>query len=174
MEVVKVKVKFKSITAILFDRISGKNDQNDEEAQKNAVLKVYRDDAGKVCIPANMIKAATREASSEIGKKTESKVRRNSIRAGLFFALDMIPIADEPDGYHAESVTRKGTAGKVTRVVSYRPFVKEWECEVDAVLYGISPANLQQYMELAGVRYGIGGHRPEWGRFEVVKFEVVK
>jgi hypothetical protein len=86
----------------------------------------------------------------------------------------MIPVAKKEDGIHAEIVTRKGAGGKVTRVVSYRPFLKSWKCEVEAVLYGITPENLKQYIELAGVRYGICGHRPEWGRFEVVKFEVVK
>jgi hypothetical protein len=175
MEATRVKIGLRSIVAILFDHISGVNDQNDQEAQKNAILKLYLDDDGNICLPASNLKASTREASSEVGNKMGSKQRRNAIRAGLFFMPDMIPLGKkEPDGIHAEPVTRKGTGGKVTRVISYRPFLKAWECEVEAILYGITPENLKQYMEMAGLRYGLCGHRPEWGRFEVTKFEVVE
>jgi hypothetical protein len=175
MEATRVKIGLRSIVAILFDRYSGINDQNDQEAQKNAILKLYTDEEGMICLPASNIKASVREASSEIGNKTGSKQRRNAIRAGLFFSPDLVRIGGKkPDGTHAEIVTRKGTGGKVTRVVSYRPYLKAWECETEAVLYGLTPANVRQYMELAGVRYGLCGHRPEWGRFEVVKFEVIE
>ena len=170
----RVKLGLKSMVPILFDRYSGLNDQNDQEAQKNAILKVYRDDQGNVCLPAACLKACIRDASSEIGKKTDSKRRRNGIRAGCFISPDLIPLAKEYDGIHQEIVTRKGTGNKVTRVVSYRPFLKAWKCEVEVVLYDISPENFRQYVEMAGLKYALCGHRPEWGRFEVTKFQILK
>jgi hypothetical protein len=171
MVATKVKIHLRSIVPILFDRYSGVSDGNDEEAKKNASQKVYLDDGGKVCLPSNCLKASIREASSDIGKKMESKKRRQRIRAGLFFMDDMIPLADEADGIHAELVTR-GVGSKVTRVVSYRPYLKVWECKVDALLYDLTPENVRQYIELAGMRYGVCAHRPEWGRFELVAFDI--
>jgi hypothetical protein len=171
----RVKIGLRSLVPILFDRYNGLQDDNDQEAKKNAPFKVYRDDQGMVCIPiGTCLKAATREASSEIGKKTGSKQRRNSIRAGLFFFPELLPVAKEPDGIHAEPVTRKGTGNKVTRVVAYRPFLKEWAGEVEAHLYGLTPENVRQYMEVAGLKYGLCGHRPEWGRFEITSFDVIE
>ncbi len=171
---VQVRLGLRGMVPILFDRYSGLQDQNDQEAQKNAAQKVYRDEKGNVCIPAACLKACIRDASSEVGKKTDSKRRRNGIRAGCFILPDMIPVAKEPDGIHQEIVTRKGTGNKVTRVVSYRPFLKGWKCEVDVTLYDITPENFRQYVEVAGLKYGLCGHRPEWGRFEVVSYKVTK
>lgn len=174
MDSSRVVIRLRSITPILFDRYTSISDSNDTEAQKNAIEKLYLDN-GVICIPANALKACIREASSGIGKKTESKTRRNGIRAGLFFDTEMIPLGPKaPDGIHAEIVTRKGTGGKVTRVVSYRPFLKSWECEVGASLYGITPANLKQYIEAAGLLQGLLGHRPEWGRFELIEIKETK
>lgn len=170
----RIKMSLRSLVPILFDRYSGLQDSNDQEAQKNAVHKFYRDEAGNVCIPSACLKACIRDASSEVGKKTDSKRRRNGIRAGCFISPDLIPVAKEGDGIHQEIVTRKGTGNKVTRVVSYRPFLKQWECEVEVTLYDITPENFRQYVQVAGLKYGLCGHRPEWGRFEIVKFEVVE
>lgn len=175
MESSRVVIKLRSITPILFDRYTSISDNNDTEAQKNAIHKLYLNDDGIISIPANALKACIREASSGIGKKTESKTRRNSIRAGLFFDTEMIPLGPKaPDGIHAEIVTRKGTGGKVTRVVSYRPFLKSWECEIGASLYGVTTANLKQYVEAAGLLQGLLGHRPEWGRFELIGLKETK
>jgi hypothetical protein len=173
MVATKVRVSLKSLSPVCFDRYSGLNDQNDQEAQKNAIQKVYRNETGEVCIPAACIKASTREASTMIGNVKGGKQRRNAVRAALFIFPDMIPVAKDVDGIHPEIVTR-GKGDKVTRVVSYRPFLKTWECTFDALLYDLTPENVRQYMQLAGVRYGICGHRPEWGRFEVAAFEVIE
>jgi len=173
MGATKVRVSLRSLVPILFDRYSGLNDQNDQEAQKNAIQKVYLAENGWVGLPSACIKASTRDSSSEVGKKTESKRRRNAIRAGLFIFPEIIPLAEKIDGIHQEIVTRKGTGNKVTRVVSYRPFLKAWECTFDMVLYDLTPENVRQYLQVAGMKYGVCGHRPEWGRFEIVAFDVV-
>lgn len=170
----KVRVSLRSLVPILFDRYSGLQDQNDQEAQKNAVHKVYRDDEEAVCLPTSCLKASVRDASSEIGKRTDSKRRRNAIRAGMMFLKELVPIAKEPDGIHQEIVTRKGTGNKVTRVVSYRPFLKKWECTVEVLLYDLTPENVRQYFEVAGMKYGLCGHRPEWGRFEITAFDIIE
>jgi len=175
MATTKIKVQIDSVVPILFDRYSGINDQNDQEAQKNALLKLYRDDAERVSLPAACLKASIREASAEIGKKQESSRRKHSVRAGLFFDKEFYPLdKKKEDGIHAEIVTRKGTGNKVTRVVSYRPFVKEWSVTFEATLYALTPEFMKQVIELAGFKYGLCGHRPEYGRFVLKSFEIIE
>lgn len=171
----KVKFGLGSMSAMLQDRYSGIQDSNDQEAQKNALEKLYKDDEGNVCIPALALKACIREAAREIGKKMESKKRERAVRAGFYLTRSMYPVGKkEPDRIHAEHVTRKGTGNKVTRVVAYRPCIDNWEIECEAVLYDITPDFVRQAIELAGFKYGLLGHRPEYGRFKLTNFEVAK
>ncbi len=171
----RIKFTLESMGPILFDRYSGIQDANDAEAQKNADEKCYRNDKGELCIPAAGIKACIRNAGREIGKKMECKRREQSIRAGLYFTEQMYSIGKkEPDKIHAELVTRKGTGNKVTRVVTYRPCVDKWKIECEAALFDLTPDFIRQAVELGGFRFGLFGHRPEFGRFKLVKFEVLK
>ena len=175
MEVTKVKMVLESVAPVLYDRFSGINDANDEEARKNAVHKLYVDNEGWLMIPVDWLKAAIREASSAIGKKTESKKRRQAIRAGLFFdgeGFRLQPEKKEPDLIYAKPVKR-GQGAKQTTVVSYRPCVTEWRIDGAATLFGLTPDFVRQCVERAGLVQGVGGYRPEFGRFRVVSFEEV-
>ena len=82
-----------------------------------------------------MPKASMRNACREIGKKTESKKREQSFRAVFFRHRYVLSRPEKSDGLHAEMVARKGVGNKVTRVMSYRPMVSEWEIEGTALLY---------------------------------------
>ena len=171
----KIKFRIKSMSSILMDRYSGINDSNDAEARKNALEKVYRDDDGNICLPAYVLKACIRTGARDIGKKLECKKREQSIRAGLYFTQNNYSIGKtEPDDIHGEIVTRKGTGNKVTRVVSYRPLINEWEVECECVLYDLTPEFIRQAIELSGFRYGLLGHRPEYGRFKLLEFETME
>ena len=170
-----VALSLESTTPMLQDRYSGIQDANDQEAQKNALEKLYKDEQGNICIPATCLKASIREAARAIGKKMECKKREQAIRAGLYFTQAMYSVGKkEPDRIHPELVTRKGTGNKVTRVVSYRPCLDSWKIEGEVVLYDITPDFLRQAVELAGFKQGLCGHRPEFGRFKLTSFEVVK
>ncbi len=175
MEITKIKFELESVAPILFDRYSGINDQNDEEAKKNAIHKLYLNPEGIICIPSACLKASIRCAASEIGKKLESKKRRQAVRAGLFFDDEFIvalPEKKEPDGTHAEIVSRQ-TGSKITRVVGYRPFLKDWKLSTTATLYALTSEFLRQAIELAGFKFALCGHRPEYGRFILTNLEVV-
>jgi hypothetical protein len=170
MEISKVYFKIRGICPVLFDRNTGEVPGSDEDAKKQAPAKVYLNTKKEVSIPADMLKASMRNACREIGKKMESKKREQSFRAGVFFDSDMFSLGrKDTDGLHAEMVTRKGTGNKVTRVMSYRPMVREWEIKGSALLYGVSVQLFIESIELAGFKFGIGSHRPEFGRFEVLE-----
>jgi hypothetical protein len=171
MEVTKVKFRVRGICSILFDRNTGESPASDEEAKKQAPDKVYRDAKGEISVPGDMLKASVRSASREIGKKGDTKKREQAFRAGAFFDKEMYSLGVKDfDVLHSEMVTRKGTGNKVTRVMSYRPAIREgWEIEGIVLLYGITAQHFSEALLLAGMKYGLGGHRPEFGRFEVVE-----
>ena len=159
---------------------------------------------GELVIEAKALKACMRLASSELGKKMEGKKNRQSIQSGVFFKSDILSedsnpafsigriehdglsdarpgIAIDParcridhDGLKVDLITRAGVGGKVTRVKTYRPSIKEWKLEGRVSIMAIPKGFVKQALELGGVRYGLLGYRPEFGRFIVTKFEEVK
>ncbi len=176
MVTTKIRFAIESMSPLLMDRNSGINDASDAEAQKNAIQKMYMDSEGYISIPANALKACIRTAGRDIGKKLECKKREQAIRAGFYLTEDMYSLDSmkEPDSIHGEWVTRKGTGNKVTRVMSYRPCIDAWKISCEAVLYELTSEFIKQSLELAGFKYGLLGHRPEYGRFKLSKFEVVE
>ncbi len=139
-----------------------------------AKKKVYIDDKGNIGIPSNSIKASMRLASSEIGKKMEAKKNRQTIKSAVFFDKEIYLIGKKkPDMIVGDVVTR-GQGEKVTRVKTYRPLIKIWKIKCRIIAYGVTKDFVQQSLELAGMRFGLLSHRPEFGRFIVKSFKKVK
>ena len=153
----------------------GKEPKTTDEYQKAAKLKVYRTEEGELGIEARAFKASMRLASSELGKKMMAKKNRQSIQAGVFITPEVLSLNKiNYDAIIGDVVTRKGTGDKVTRVTTYRPLIKEWSFEGEMSLLGVTPNFAREALELGGLRYGLLGHRPEFGRFIVNKFEVIE
>lgn len=172
----KIRFGIKGISHMKQDRWHGLPDPKTPEGyRKQAEEKCYRDEKGDLAIPSAAIKAAMRLASSELGKKMEAKKNRQAISAGLFVKPIMLSLGKKKhDGIVEDVVTRKGQGDKVTRVVSYRPLIKEgWTVGGTFNLVGIPTGFVKQALELAGLKYGLLGHRPEFGRFIVTEFKEV-
>jgi len=168
----KYKVDLEGISAIKFDKwVDGMQPKNEEGYKKQAELKVYRDDKGNISIPAGAIKASLRLASSEIGKKTEAKKNRQTIQSTVFIEPDFISLGKKDYDKIAEDiVTRKGTGDKVTRVKTFRPLInKGWKASFYLNSFGVPKEFIEECLELAGLRFGLLSHRPEFGRFQVNK-----
>jgi len=142
--------------------------------KKQAELKIYTDEKGSICIPANSIKASMRLASSEIGKKMDAKKNRQTVSSAIFLEKDMYPIGKKKPDMIVEDVVTRGQGDKVTRVKTFRPLIKDWKIKIKIVSYGATKDFVQQSLELAGGRFGILSHRPEFGRFEVKSFKQIK
>jgi hypothetical protein len=138
---------------------------------KTAEGKCYRDEKGFLCIEAKAVKACIREAGAELsGRKRKGVIRQ--IQAGLFIEpLNLTLGKKEHDGIVDDVVVRKN--GKaITRVVAFRPLVKEWKAKGQIICdEGLSFDFLKQALEYAGLQFGLYGHRPEFGRFEVSLFK---
>ncbi len=151
-------------------------DQPKSEAgyKKQAELKVYLNDKKDICIPANSIKASMRLASSEIGKKMEAKKNRQTVSSAVFFKEEMYPIGKKKPDMIVEDVVTRGMGDKVTRVKTFRPLIKQWKIKIVIISYGATKDFIEQSLELAGIRFGILSHRPEFGRFKVKSFKQLK
>lgn len=171
--ITKIEFEIEGIAPLKMDRWHGLPDPKTPEGyKKQAEEKCYRDEKGNLAIPANAVKAAMRYASGELGRKMESRKNRQSLQSGVFITPLNLSISKKNYDVIAEDVvTRKGTGDKVTRVVSYRPLVNQWKCKGIMQLVGVPAGFAKQALELAGIRYGLLGHRPEFGRFIITKWE---
>jgi len=181
----KVRFQIEGACPILFDKPTG-NDKLKTAADylKDAENKLYRNSDGEICIPFMMLKACIREGSRDLGKKLEGAKNRMSIRSSLFSIEDLFPLKFKAkdkigitvhDGIEVHNVKRQGSGGKFTMVQSYRPIIKQWISDGELIIYnGIPPEFINQALANGGLLYGIGGFRPEFGRFFINKFEEVK
>lgn len=186
------KAKFKiinfeinGITPLLMDKYTGKEGKTPEEWKKLAKDKVYTTDDGYLCIPGKHIKACLREAGNDLAKK-QSRYSGPDMRQTIKAALSIIPEnliiipKRKKDGINRikEDLVTRGTGVNRTRVMTYRPMLDEWSVSgTISVLENIgkilTDMLLSEAMALGGLKYGLMGYRPEYGKFEVTKFEVV-
>jgi len=71
-------------------------------------------------------------------------------------------------------IVSRGVGDKVTRVPTYRPLIKEWTCKGVIHSFGVPVEFVKECLGLAGLRYGVLSHRPEFGRFVVESWNVKK
>jgi hypothetical protein len=175
MELVKeIDFEIEGICDLLMDRwVDGEQPKTKDGYIKNAEKKVYADEEGTLVIPAKCLKASIRDAASELVGIKKGKAMRQIIRAALFVTKDLNLGKKNHDGIREDVVTRAGSGGKVTRVITYRPCVKDWSAKgrISYVREGnLTPEFIKQALELAGFKYGVMSYRPEFGRFVVKKF----
>jgi hypothetical protein len=169
----KYKIELEGISNLKMDKwVDGVQPKNEEGYKKQAEMKVYRDDKGNVCIPSSAVKASMKLASSEIGRKMEAKKNRQTIQSAVFIEPEMLTLGKKNhDGIAEDIVTRKGTGDKVTRVKTFRPLIRKgWKVNFELNAFGVPKEFMQEALELAGLRFGLLSHRPEYGRFQVNKF----
>jgi len=170
------EAELESMSPLKMDKwINEAQPKSEEGYKKQAELKIYTDEKGNISIPANSIKASMRLASSEIGKKMQGKKNRQTVSSAIFFDKTMYSLGmKKPDDIAEDVVTRAGTGDKVTRVKTFRPLIKKWKIKVKIMSYGATKDFVEQSLMLAGIRFGILSHRPEFGRFTVKSFKELK
>lgn len=168
-----IEFEIEGIVPIKMDRfVDETQPKTEDEYLKQAELKVYSDDKDNLIIPSLNLKASLKEAANELAGIKKGKAMRQTIRAGVFVTPDNLSLGKKKhDGIVKDLVTRKGSGDKVTRVPSFRPIIKNWKAKGTLTYCDELSFNfLRQGLDLAGLKYGIFGHRPEFGRFKVNKF----
>ena len=178
METIKIECEIESMSPLKMDNfVAGNQPKNDAEYIKQAEKKTYKNTKGELVIPAEAVKATLKAAASELCGIKKGKNMRQAIRSFVFFNDDMSLGKKEYDLIDKVMVTR-GKGEKVTRVPSYRPLIKEWKAKGIISIFpntdGIDASFLKSAMELAGLKYGLLSHRPEFGRFAVKSWKVAK
>jgi len=170
----KIEFEIKGIAPLKMDKwVDGIQPKNEDGYKKMAEKKVYTDKKGNLAIPSVALKACMRYASSEVGKKMQAKKNRQTIQSAVFIEPDMLSIGKKKYDCIVEDVVTRGQGAKVTRVKTFRPLVKEWYVKGTINSFGVPSEFIKECMELGGVRYGLLSHRPDFGRFEIIKFTEV-
>jgi len=172
-EIIKVDFELEGIAPIKMDKwLDLPQPKNEKGYMEQAKQKTYTDNENNLAIPANAIKASMRMASSEVGGKMQGKKNRQTIKAQVFIHPLMLSMGKKDYDEIVRDIAVRGTGDKVTRIPTYRPLIKEWAVSGVMTLFGVPLEFAKEVLQLAGMRYGLLGHRPEFGRFIVKKFEV--
>jgi hypothetical protein len=170
-------------------------EQKDRPAEEKAAGKIYRDDGGKIALPAEMLTGALVFAGQKVknGKKQISTAKSTTLFELLQVNNVWLPLTNgavDPAsvvGNVAKSGDlpwvvdkRKGMGyqGKTpTAVCVIRPKFPHWEfdCEIEYDEKRVKKETIQQLFDVAGSSEGLGSFRPNkkgpFGRFRVTKWE---
>ena len=152
---------------------SGEKVDPREEAEKY----LYRDDEGKICVPALNVKASIREAAKDY--KVPGKGRKtfkDYVKAGIIVEPEMIPLkTPNGDPEKAWKVDIRPVVVQRSRIMRARPRFDQWELEFYVKILDpiITPEDLKKFIEDAGRFKGLCDFRPEFGLFSVAEFRKV-
>ncbi len=172
---VKISVKVKGVSPLIMNRffIEEKKTTRKKKVyipKDEAERKTYRTEEGKLYLPSTHFKACMVKAGTDFVMKGK-KTYKEYIKAGIIIEPTEIVLDQQEYEIHEEPVVIQRS-----RVMSWRPKIKEWTCGfiidiIDDEM--INQSTLKEILESAGKYKGVGDHRPEFGRFEVVEFKVI-
>ncbi len=178
-----VEVDFAGTSALLFHRWNNESVANKAKAAKGSKAKktddigsyVYRNAKGELAIPGEYFRQSLIHAAKFAqDPRSPRKSAMDLFKAGVVSLDELCSLGTKDWSYLDERrvlIQRNG----ITRV---RPAMAEgWKTTLKlAVLVPeyISPAMLNDRLQAAGRLVGVGDFRPTYGRFQIVKFEVLK
>ncbi len=169
----EIKVKIEGVSPLLMNKFTVTQQKSTRakkvyDPKEESERKTYRTDKGKLCLPGNHFKASMIKAGTDfkmVGKKTYKEY----VKAGVFIEPELIVLTPQKYTIHEEPVVIARA-----RVMSWRPRFDKWSCEfvIEITDEMINSSTLKEILEAAGKYKGVGDHRPEYGRFEVVEYKV--
>lgn len=197
-----VKVFCRGVSPLLMDRMTEETLESldtgvrqqiskDRPAQEKAAEKIYRDQKGRIALPAEMLFSALVGAGRNVklGKKAVSTAMSTTLPDLMSIQDAYLPLQNIPANANGEEKNfwvvdlRRGVGynGKTpTAVAITRPKFPEWEFTV-TVEYDekkVRDDTIKTLFENAGSTQGLGSFRPNkkgmFGRFTVVKMEEVQ
>lgn len=173
---VKVDVSVEGVAPLLMNKftatisIESKRGKKVYDPVEEAEKKTYRTKDGSLYLPNTHFKASIVKSATDF-KMTGRKTYKDYVRAGVFIEEQEIILTPQEYEIHEEPVVIQRA-----RVMSWRPRFNKWSCSftLEIVDDFVNPTTLKEILEMAGRFKGVGDHRPEYGRFKVTKFKVVK
>lgn len=141
--------------------------------EKEAESYLYKDEKGNIVIPSLNIKAMLRDA----GRNYKISGRKTTYGAAIKAGIDIEPYPYVPLRHNGYKVDVRPVVVQRSRILRARPRFDEWSLEF--VIVNKDPQvllrdTMKRVVEDAGKWIGLGDFRPEFGLFEVVKFEPLK
>ncbi len=182
----QIKVTIEGIAPILFNRFTDEQKEaletrrtggtrTKEDSKKEALTKVYRNDAGLYCPSVNIKKTFLNGITKGNIKEGRSSARPY-LEATVFIQPSEVPFnVDEPDFIH--EITGRIPPKTGARVIIRRPGLKEgWKLSFTLVVVDDrrSAESIRRGFEEAGLLVGLCDGRPEYGRFIVKDWQVIK
>jgi hypothetical protein len=141
------------------------------EPKVEAESYLYKDHEGRICIPAANIKACIRDAGRNYKVSGRRSTFGSMVRAALDVKTEMVPLIH--DGWEVDV---RCVVVQRQRIPRARPRFNEWTLEFEIVNKDptiIHQDTLKKILVDAGKYYGLGDFRPEFGLFELEKFEAL-
>ncbi len=176
----KVEIEITGSSPLLFNgwpgQIGDKPPVNEEEEIAQGWRRLYTNGSGPFW-PVDNLKACWYLGAKKARQVFNLKRKGGAgiadfIRSGVFIDPMEIPFGvKEADGLH-EKMGRIPPGPKGKAVLIRRPILKEWRLAFTAIVLDpvMTDDEMRISLEAAGMFVGMGGHRPEFGRFEVTKF----
>lgn len=170
------KVKIKGTKPLLMHNPRGIGDKprlrrgEHPEPKVEAESYLYKDAEGRICVPAANLKACIREAGRNYKVSGRKSTFGSMIRAALEITPSMAPLA-----HNSWEVDVRPVVIQRQRILRARPRFDSWAIEFE--IKNIDPTvihkdTLEKILADAGKFYGLGDFRPEFGLFELEKFNV--
>jgi hypothetical protein len=140
------------------------------EPKEEAESYLYKNSEGQICIPAANIKACIRAA----GRNYRVRGRGSTFGAMVPAALEIIPsmVFLVHNGWEVDI---RPVVVQRQRILRARPCFNSWalKFKIRNSDPTIIPADMTKKLIIdAGKYYGLGDFRPEYGLFELAKFEI--
>lgn len=178
-----IEVEIEGTSPILFHRWSCDSIEEKSKAAKGSKAKktddtesyLYRTDAGEIAIPSEYFRQAIIHAAKfKQDPRSPRKSAMDLFKAGVATLAELCPLgAKEPDYYDRRRVVIQRNG--VTRI---RPAMSVgWKCKASFQILlpeYISPALVNEVLQMAGKVVGIADFRPSFGRFLVTRFSVIE
>jgi len=135
---------------------------------------VYRDDKKQLCIPGEYLRMAIIGAAKfRQDPRSPRKSAMDLFKAGVVSVTPLAPLGVKDWDYE----DRRRVVIQRSAITRTRPAMKAgWtvtiQLQVNLPEY-VSPSLLNEVIAQAGKLIGVGDFRPTFGRFQVVKFEVI-
>lgn len=177
-----VSVSVQGSAAFLFHRWNCDAVEAKSKAAKNSAAKktddletyVYRNDGGELCIPGEYLRQSIIHAAKfRQDPRSPRKSAMDLYKAGVI-ALTELASVGKTEWDHED---RRRVCIQRSGVTRIRPALKAgWTAQFELMIQTpeyISASDLRDVIENAGRLVGLGDFRPTFGRFGIVKFDIL-
>jgi hypothetical protein len=185
-----IRIIIEGVSDAFFHRYNHIDVENKKAAKKGDIIKktdnpeafVWRDKDGYICLPGNYVKqSCVGAAKSKSDPRSPRKSAKDLFKAALIVNTNLariVPAGAKGPVKQWDFLDTRPVVVQQSRVPRTRPvFAAGWRAEMEFTIVAPSLLPAKFFHEVlcdAGLLNGVGDNRPDFGRFQVLKFEVVK